>query len=135
MGSSKKVVQPPTWIKPRGYSNGIVAEGGRLVFVGGQIGWDPTSEKPRLPVTFAEQFDCALANVLAVVKEAGGAPEDLVRCTIYVIDKDEYVAATKEIGQAWKKRVGKHYPAMALLVVSALLEDDAKVEIEATAVI
>ncbi|MDQ3262489.1 MAG: RidA family protein [Myxococcota bacterium] len=135
MGSSKRTVQPPGWAKPRGYSNGIVAEGGRTLFVGGQIGWDPTSETPRFPATFAEQFDAALANVLAVVKEAGGTPQDLVRCTVYVINKDAYRSATRQIGESWKRQVGKHYPAMALVVVSALLEDDAQVEIEATAVI
>jgi len=134
MGTPKRTVQPPGWAKPRGYSNGIVAEG-RVLFVGGQIGWDPTSEVPRLPASFAEQFDAALANVLAVVKEAGGSPEDLVRCTVYVTDKDAYRSATKAIGESWRRQIGRHYPAMALLVVSALLEDDAMVEIEATAVI
>lgn len=135
MGSPKHAIQPAGWARPRGYANGIVAEGGRTLFVAGQIGWDPTSETPRFPPTFAAQFDAALANVLAVVKEAGGTPQDLVRCTVYVTDKQAYRAATMEIGLSWRRQVGAHYPAMALVVVAALLEDDAQVEIEATAVL
>ncbi|MBF5043680.1 RidA family protein [Aggregicoccus sp. 17bor-14] len=128
------VVQPPGWARPKGYANGIVAEG-RMLFVGGQIGWDPTSETPRFPEGFAAQFEQALANVLAVVREAGGAPESIARMTVYVTDKHAYLAAAKEIGGAWRKLLGRHYPAMALVQVAALLEDRALVEIEATAVL
>jgi enamine deaminase RidA (YjgF/YER057c/UK114 family) len=106
-----------------------------MVFVAGQIGWDPTSSKPKLGKTFAAQFDQALANAVAVVRQAGGRPEDLARVTIYVSDKKEYLAALKPVGQAWKRRVGHHYPAMTLVEVSSLLEKGAKVEIEVTAVL
>jgi enamine deaminase RidA (YjgF/YER057c/UK114 family) len=134
MTDDRKVVQPPGWARPRGYVNGLVAEG-RMLFVGGQIGWDPTSETPRFPDGFAAQFEQALLNVLAVVREAGGAPENIARMTVYVTDKHAYIAAAKDIGAAWRRLLGKHYPAMALVQVSALLEDRAMVEIEATAVL
>lgn len=134
MNDERKVVQPAGWARPRGYVNGLVAEG-RLLFVAGQIGWDPTCETPRFPEGFAGQFEQALANVLAVVREAGGAPESIARMTVYVTDKHAYLAAAKEIGAAWRKHLGRHYPAMALVQVAALLEDQAMVEIEATAVL
>lgn len=130
----QQLVQPLGWARPRGYSNGVVAKG-RMVFVAGQIGWDPTSLKPKLGKTFAAQFDQALSNALSVVREAGGRPEDLARVTIYVSDKKEYLASLKQVGQAWRKRVGQHYPAMTLVEVSSLLEKGAKVEIEVTAVL
>ena len=130
----QQLVQPLGWARPKGYSNGVVAKG-RMVFVAGQIGWDPASLKPKLGKTFAAQFDQALSNALAVVREAGGRPEDLARVTIYVSDKKEYLAAVKQVGQAWRKRVGHHYPAMTLVEVSSLLEKGAKVEIECTAVV
>ena len=132
--SEKRIIQPPGWTRPKGYVNGMVAEG-RVLFVAGQIGWDPKSDPPVFPKTFADQFDRALENVLAVVREAGGQPTDVVRCTVYVTDKKEYLASLKQVGEAWKKHLGRHYPAMALVVVAALLEDQAKVEIEATAVL
>lgn len=135
MASNKRTVQPTGWARPRGYANGIIAEGGRLLFIAGQVGWDPTSETPKFQSSFAEQFDQALANVAAVLREAGGHPEDLVRCTVYVTDKHAYRAAIKDVGQSWKRHLGTHYPAMALVEVSALLEDAAQVEIEATAVL
>lgn len=128
------VIQPEGWVKPRGYSNGVVGEG-RVLFVGGQVGWDPRSETPRFPPTFAEQFDQALANVLEVVTSAGGTAAHITRMTVYVTNKNEYRGALKPIGEAWRARLGRHYPAMALIVVAGLLEDDAKVEIEATAVL
>lgn len=130
----QQLVQPLGWARPRGYSNGVVAKG-RMVFVAGQVGWDPTSSKPKLGKTFAAQFDQALSNALAVVREAGGRPEDLARVTIYVSDKKEYLASVKQVGQAWRKRVGHHYPAMTLVEVKSLLEKGAKVEIECTAVL
>jgi enamine deaminase RidA (YjgF/YER057c/UK114 family) len=130
----QQIVQPLGWARPRGYANGIAATG-RILFVAGQVGWDPTSRKPKFAKTFAAQFDQALANVVAVVREAGGRPEDLARLTIYVTKKAEYVAAAKAVGASWRRRVGRHYPAMALVEVKSLLEPSAKVEIEATAVL
>lgn len=129
-----KTVQPEGWARPRGYANGIVAEG-KMLFVAGQIGWDPTSEAPKFPATFAEQFDQALANVVAVVKAGGGDPSQVVRLTVYVTDKQEYLGSLKAVGDAWKKHMGKNFPAMALVQVAALVEDLARVEIEATAVL
>lgn len=131
---NQQIVQPLGWARPRGYSNGVAATG-RVLFVAGQIGWDPTSSRPKFPKTFAGQFDQALANVVAVVREAGGRPEDLARLTIYVTSKTEYLAAAKAVGASWRRRVGRHYPAMALVEVKSLLERSAKVEIEATAVL
>ncbi len=128
------VIQPPGWAPPRGYSNGIVASG-RTLFTGGLVGWDPTSATPSFPETFEAQFEQALANVMAVVKTAGGQAEDIVRMTAYVTDKKEYLASLKAVGAAWKKHLGRHFPAMALVQVVALVEDRAKVEIEATAVL
>ena len=135
--SSKQLptaVQPEGWARPRGYSNGMVAEG-RMVFVAGQVGWDPTSAAPKFPPTFAAQFGQALSNVLAVMKAAGGGPEHIVRFTVYVTDKREYLIALKEVGEAWRQHMGKHFPTMALVQVAGLVEDEAKVEIEATAVL
>lgn len=129
-----EIVKPPTLADPRGFSHGIAyPASGRVLFIAGQIGWD--REAQFATDDLAAQFDQALANVLDVVAAAGGRPEDIGRFTIYVTDKREYLAKTKEIGRAYKARMGAHYPAMALLEVKALLEDRAKVEIEATAVL
>jgi enamine deaminase RidA (YjgF/YER057c/UK114 family) len=128
-----RLVNPDSLAAPRGYSNGVLMERGRLLLVAGQIGWDRAGAFASDDL--AEQFDRALENVLEVVRAAGGRPEHVGRLTIYVTDKREYLAKTKAIGAAYRARMGGHYPAMALLVVSALLEDRAKVEIEATAVI
>ncbi len=132
--SEQRRVQPPGWARPRGYSNGIVAEG-RVLFIAGQVGWDPTRQEPTFPSGFGEQFELALANVVAVLREAGGRPDQVARVTLYVTDKREYLAALSAVGEAWRKHLGKHYPAMTLVQVAALLEDRAKVEIEATAVL
>ena len=126
-----QVLQPKGWTQPRGYSNGILAEG-RQVFVAGQIGWD--AEK-KLADDFAGQVRQALANTVAVLAEAGARPEHIVRMNWYVTDKREYQAAGRDIGRAYKELIGPTYPAMTLLEVKALLEDRAKVEIETTAVI
>lgn len=131
---SLHILQPEGWAKPKGYANGVLAEG-KLVFTGGQVGWDPTSEAPRFPADFAGQFDQALANVCAVLRAGGAEPAHLVRLTVYVTDKREYLASLKEVGAAWRRHVGRHYPAMALVQVAGLVEDAAKVEMEATAVI
>lgn len=128
------VVQPLGWARPRGYANGILAEG-KILFIAGQIGWDARASSPKLLKTFLGQFDRALANVLEVLREAGGVPENLARVTLYVTDKTEYVEAAREIGKVWRTRIGAHYPAMTLVEVKSLLEPKAKVEIEATAVL
>lgn len=134
MGIGLEIVNPADWAKPKGYANGIVApSGGRLLFVAGQIAWD--EKQQIISDDFAAQFDQALGNVLTVVAAAGGCPETVARMVVYVTDKQEYAAATGAIGQAWRARFGKHYPAMALIEVKGLLEDRAKVEIEAIAVL
>jgi enamine deaminase RidA (YjgF/YER057c/UK114 family) len=126
-------INPESLGAPKGYSNGILAPAGaRLLFVAGQIGWD---KEGKLAVDFVKQFDTALANVLEVVKAAGGGPTSIARLTIYVTDKREYVGNLKEVGAAYRARLGKWFPAMALVEVKALVEKDAKVEIEATAAI
>ena len=127
-------INPKSLGRPRGYSNGqLTAPGVRLLFIAGQIGWD---ESQRLVSDdFVEQFDRALRNVLAVVDEAGGAPGGVARLVVYVTDKREYLARTAEIGERWRALMGRHFPAMALVEVKALLEDGAKVEIEGTAVL
>ena len=128
-----RLINPESLGAPRGYSNGVLAKPGRLLFVAGQIAWDASQQIASADV--AEQFEQALANVLTVVREAGGEPSDLCRLTIYVTDKQIYIAGVKRIGAAYRKLMGKHYPAMALVEVAALLEDRALVEIEAMAVI
>ena len=129
-----EIINPESLGRPRGYANGVLAPaGGRLLFVAGQIAWD---EQQRIVSDdFVEQFERALENVLAVVAEAGGSPEHLARLTIYVTDKREYLSRMREIGERWRELMGRHYPAMALVEVKGLLEDGAKVEIEAIAVI
>lgn len=127
-----QMIQPEGWKKPRGYSNGIVADG-RLLFVGGQVGWD--GDEAFHSEVFHEQWDQALANVLAVVRAAGGGPEHVVRMTIYVKDKQDYLSQRGEIGSSWRKHMGRNFPTMALVQVADLVEDLAKVEIEATAVL
>jgi len=126
-----RVLLPEGWPRPKGYSNGIAAEG-RMVFVAGQIGWDTEG---RFPDGFAAQFRQTIDNTLAVLAEAGAGPEHVVRMTWYVVDKAEYLAALREIGAVWRERVGPHYPAMAVVEVKGLIEDAARVEIETTAVL
>ena len=126
-----KVIHPKHWPAPRGYANGIVAEGPTL-YVGGQIGWDGTTV---VSDDFCEQFAKALDNILAIVSEAGAQPHDIVRMTIFVTNLDTYRSSAKQLGALWKARFGRHYPAMALVGVTGLVEPRAMVEIEATAVI
>jgi enamine deaminase RidA (YjgF/YER057c/UK114 family) len=128
-----KILQPPGWPPPKGYANGIAAEG-RLVVTGGQIGWNPETCQFETD-DFAEQTAQTLKNVVAVLKEAGAEPRHVVRLTWYITDKAAYLAAQREIGRAYREVMGKHFPAMAVVVVAGLLEDRAKVEIEATAVV
>jgi enamine deaminase RidA (YjgF/YER057c/UK114 family) len=127
-----RVLQPAGWPRPIGYSNGIEAEG-RMVFVAGQIGWDAAG------VFRSDDIVCqigqALENTLAVLAEAGAGPGHIVRMTWYVTDRRDYLARLEEIGTAWRALMGKSFPAMTMVEVSALMEDRAKVEIEATAVI
>ncbi len=131
---SFKVINPPSLGRPRGYANGLLtAPGARLLFVAGQIAWD--EEQRIVSADFVAQFDRALRNVLEVVREAGGAPGGVARMVVYVTDKREYRARTAEIGKRWRALMGRHYPTMALVEVKSLLEDEAKVEIEAVAVL
>ncbi len=127
-----RVLHPEGWPRPCGYSSGIAAEG-RLVFVAGQIGWDE-SQVFRSD-DLVEQVRQALKNTLAVLAEAGAGPEQVVRMTWYITDKRNYLDRSKEIGAVYRALMGRHYPAMAMVEVSALMEDLAKVEIETTAVL
>jgi enamine deaminase RidA (YjgF/YER057c/UK114 family) len=129
---SREILQPAGWARPRGYANGIAAQG-RQVFVAGQIGWD--AEQRFVSDDFAAQVRQALANVVAVLACAGARPEHLVRMTWYVTSRDEYNASLAEIGAAWRDLIGRTYPAMSVVIVAGLLEPRAKVEIEATAVV
>ena len=126
------IINPKNWARPKGYSNGVVREG-RILAVAGQIGWNERNEFTS--DRFLDQAVQALKNVVAVVRAAGGAPSDIVRLTWYVVDKHEYLAAAREVGAAYKEILESHYPAMSLVQVAALLEDRARVEIEATAVL
>ena len=129
-----EIVNPAALGAPRGYNNGMLAPaGGRLLFVAGQIGWDEGQQI--VSSSFVAQFEQALGNVVAVVREAGGGPEHIGRLTMYVVDKDVYVAALAEVGSAYQRQMGRHFPAMALVEVANLLEVGAQVEIEATAVL
>ena len=127
-----QVLQPPGWARARGFANGIAAKG-TLVFIAGQIGW--TGEGKWEARDFAGQFRQALHNVISVLKEAKGRPEHIVRLTWYVLDRKEYLAALKEVGAAYRELMGKHYPTMSVVQVGALVEEEARLEIEATAVI
>ena len=128
------LINPDSLGAPRGYSNGVLTEaGGRLLFIAGQVAWD--RQQQIVSADLVEQFDRALANVIAVVTEAGGKPEQIARLIIYVTDKNEYRFRRKEIGESYRGRMGKHFPAMVLVEVTGLLEDRAKIEIEAIAVL
>jgi len=127
-------INPESLGAPRGYSNGILAgAGGRLLFVAGQIAWN--EQQALVSNDFAEQFDQALANVMTIVTAAGGAAEDVTRLVIYVTNKNEYNGRLREVGERYRARMGKHFPAMVLVEVKSLLDDAAKVEIEAMAVL
>jgi len=127
-----EILQPKNWASPQGYANGITAEG-RLVFIAGQIGWDADARMAGKDLV--AQVEQALKNIVAVLREAGGGPEHITRLTWYITDKAAYVARRRDIGVAYRRVIGRHFPAMSLLVVAGLLEDGAQVEIEATAVI
>ena len=129
--SAYTVLQPAGWPAPKGYANGIKARG-EMVFVGGMVGWD---EHERFPAGFVAQTRQALMNILAVLREGGAGAEHVVRMTWYVRDMDEYLAARLELGKVYRETMGRNFPAMALVEVRRLVEPDARLEIEATAVI
>ena len=126
------VLQPPGWTPPKGYANGIAARG-TLVSVAGQVGWNRNQQFET--DDFVAQARQALVNIVAVLREAGAGPEHVVRMTWYVVDKREYLASVRELGAAYRAIFGTHYPAMSAVQVVALMEDRARVEIEATAVV
>ncbi len=126
------IIQPDGWKRPRGYSNGVTATG-RQIFIAGQIGWNEREEL--VSSDFAEQAAQALRNIVTILQAAGAGPQHLARMTWYVLDKHEYRYALHRIGEAYREIIGAHYPAMTLVQVAGLLEDGAKVEIEATAVV
>jgi enamine deaminase RidA (YjgF/YER057c/UK114 family) len=127
-----QILQPPAWARAKGFSNGIAASG-KLVFIAGQVGW--TGQGEWKESSFAGQFRQTIQNILEVLAQAKGKPEHIVRLTWYVIDRDEYLASLKEVGAAYRELMGRHYPAMAVVQVSGLVERNARLEIEATAVI
>ena len=127
-------INPESLGAPRGYANGVLTEaGGRLLFIAGQVAWN--QQQQIVSDDLVEQFDRALANMIAVVREASGTPEQIARLIIYVTDKDEYKRRMKEIGERYRARMGKHFPAMVLVEVAGLLEARAQIEIEGTAII
>ncbi len=127
-------INPDSLGAPHGYSNGVLTEaGGRLLFIAGQVAWD--QQQQIVADDLVRQFDQALANVITVVTEAGGQPEQIARLVIYVTDKNEYKKRMKEIGERYRARMGKHFPAMVLVEVAGLLEDHAQIEIEGVAML
>jgi enamine deaminase RidA (YjgF/YER057c/UK114 family) len=129
---SIQILQPPGWARARGFSNGIAATG-QLIFIAGQIGW--TGDGRWEARDFAGQFRQTLKNILAVLAEAKGRPEHIVRLTWYVLDRQEYLNSLKAVGEAYREVMGRHYPTMAVVQVGGLVEPEARLEIEATAVI
>ncbi len=132
MSNPFEILQPAGWASPKGYANGIAATG-RQVYVAGQIGWNGDGQF--VTDDFVAQVEQALANIVAVLAEAQAGPQHIVRMTWYITDKREYIARAREVGDAYRRVIGKHFPAMTLVVVAGLLEDRAKVEIEVTAVV
>jgi enamine deaminase RidA (YjgF/YER057c/UK114 family) len=130
--SEFQFLQPKGWKPPKGYANGVLAEG-RVVFVAGQVGWTENSEI--VSSDFVAQVERALMNIVAILAEGGAEPRHLTRMTWFVTDKESYVSRQREIGEAYRRVIGRHFPAMTLVVVKDLLEEGAKVEIEATAVV
>ena len=127
-----KILQPPSWARPKGFSNGVAAKG-EMIFVSGTVGWD--AEGKFVSNEFVGQARQALKNIVEILAEAKAKPEHITRMTWYVVDKKEYLAASKELGAVYREIIGRHYPAMTAVQVTALIEDQAKVEIEVTAVI
>jgi enamine deaminase RidA (YjgF/YER057c/UK114 family) len=127
------VIEPDGWLAPRGYANGIAATG-RFISIAGQIGWNPMNGNIESP-DFAQQAAQALRNIVAVLERAGARPEHLVRMTWFITDRAAYVSARTAIGDAYREIIGRHFPTMSVIIVSGLIEADALVEIEATAVV
>ena len=127
-----KILQPPGWPKPSGYSNGSLAKGEEMIFISGQIGWNASGQLDS--VEFLAQLRQALLNVMTILKEADAGGEHIVRMTWYITDKQAYLSSLKEVGRIYRETVGNYYPPMSVVEVSALMEDGAKVEIEVTAV-
>lgn len=132
-GSDAKLLLPEGWAHPRGYSHGLSVSG-RIIVIAGQIGWNPETGEFETD-DFTEQVRQALTNVVAVLAAAGAPPNRLVRLTWFITDRDAYLGARREIGAIYREVIGKHYPPMSIVVVSKLIEERAKVEIEATAVL
>ncbi|MGQ0681704.1 RidA family protein [Bradyrhizobium sp.] len=130
---SRMVLQPPGWLAPIGYANGVSVAAGRIVFVAGQVGWN--AEQKFESEDLVPQFRQALENIVAVLAEAGGRPSDICRMTAFCIDKPAYLASRRELGRIWKSLMGDHYPAMSMIFVADLLDTPAKIELEATAVV
>jgi enamine deaminase RidA (YjgF/YER057c/UK114 family) len=128
-----EILHPKGWAAPVGYSNGIAARPGRIVFIAGQVGWDE-QQKFRTE-EIVPQFEQALKNVLAVLAEAGGRPEHICRITGFCCDKQGYLAGRRELGTIWKRHMGRHYPAMSMIFVADLLDSPGKIELEATAIV
>jgi enamine deaminase RidA (YjgF/YER057c/UK114 family) len=127
-------INPESLGAPRGYSHGIIADAsGKLLFISGQLGWD--KQQKIINSSFVDQFDTALGNVIAVVEEAGGRPDQIARLNIYVTDKLEYLERTRQVGERYRRRMGKYFPAMVLIEVRGLLDSEAKVEIEGLAIL
>ncbi len=131
MARGPTVLQPPGWRKPKGYANGMAAQG-RIVVTGGVVGWDETGT---FPEGFVAQARQTFRNILAILAEDGADPRHLVRLTWYVVDIDEYVASLRDLGRAYREVIGPHYPTMAVVQVVRLVEPAARIEIEATAVV
>lgn len=130
---SHETILPDGWQLPKGYSNGILAENGRVLFIAGQVGW--SAEEKFASEKLVPQFEQALKNIVAIVKKAGGKSQDICRMTCFCKDRNEYLASRKELGKVWKEIIGNHYPCMSMIFVVDLLDHPALIEIEATAVI
>lgn len=127
-----QIIQPEGWAKPKGYSNGILADG-KTLYIGGQVGWN--SDERFDSDNFVDQVRQTLLNTVAILTAAGGKPEHITRMTWYIIDKQEYLGSLKDLGRVYREVIGRHFPVMAMVQVVALMEDQAKVEIETTAVL
>jgi enamine deaminase RidA (YjgF/YER057c/UK114 family) len=130
---SLQILQPPGWLPPIGYANGISVAAGRIVFIAGQVGWDANQRFQSEQLV--PQSEQALKNIIAILAEAGGQPNHICRMTAFCIDKPAYVAGRRELGRIWKSLVGSHFPAMSMIFVADLLDTPAKIELEATAII
>ena len=128
-----RALLPEGWAAPIGYANGIEVEAGRIVFIAGQVGWD--AQQKFQSEDIVPQFEQALANIVTVLAEAGGAPHHICRMTAYCCDKPAYMAARAQLGAIWKRLIGRHYPAISMIFVSDLLDHPGKIELEATAVL